>query len=139
MTNINMTSFIAQYPLVADLVNLQETVWFNPATTTLAEGLPYVGLTAQDVQDAHDRLARFAPYLAKAFPETAATNGIIESELAAIPAMQRRLAQEYGQPIGGQLLLKKTAICRSPAPLKPAAGSMRCWRTQRNWRWRPVS
>lgn len=40
MTNINMTSLIAQYPLVADLVNLRETVWFNPATTTLAEGLP---------------------------------------------------------------------------------------------------
>ncbi|MBW6101257.1 hypothetical protein HTY54_18615 [Escherichia coli] len=60
-------------------------------TTSLAEGLPYVGLTEQDVQDAHARLSRFAPYLAKAFPETAATGGIIESELVAIPAMQKRL------------------------------------------------
>ncbi|GAC63665.1 D-serine ammonia-lyase [Edwardsiella tarda] len=122
MTNINMTSLIAQYPLVADLVNLRETVWFNPATTTLAEGLPYVGLTAQDVQDAHDRLARFAPYLAKAFPETAATNGIIESELAAIPAMQRRLAQEYGQPIGGQLLLKKDSHLPISGSIKARGG-----------------
>lgn len=88
MENAKMNSLIAQYPLVKDLVALQETTWFNPGTTSLAEGLPYVGLTEQDVQDAHARLSRFAPYLAKAFPETAATGGIIESELVAIPAMQ---------------------------------------------------
>lgn len=75
-----------------------------------------VGLTEQDVQDAHARLSRFAPYLAKAFPETAATGGIIESELVAIPAMQKRLEKEYQQPISGQLLLKKIAICPFPAP-----------------------
>ena len=54
--------------------------------------------------------------LAKAFPETAATGGIIESELVAIPAMQKRLEKEYQQPISGQLLLKKIAICPFPAP-----------------------
>lgn len=88
MENAKMNSLIAQYPLVKDLVALKETTWFNPGTTSLAEGLPYVGLTEQDVQDAHARLSRFAPYLAKAFPETAATGGIIESELVAIPAMK---------------------------------------------------
>ncbi|MEI1559993.1 hypothetical protein, partial [Escherichia coli] len=40
-----MNSLIAQYPLVKDLVALKETTWFNPGTTSLAEGLPYVGLT----------------------------------------------------------------------------------------------
>ena len=68
MENAKMNSLIAQYPLVKDLVALKETTWFNPGTTSLAEGLPYVGLTEQDVQDAHARLSRFAPYLAKAFP-----------------------------------------------------------------------
>lgn len=42
--------------------------------------------------------------------------GIIESELVAIPAMQKRLEKEYQQPISGQLLLKKIAICPFPAP-----------------------
>ena len=84
----NIQPLIAQHPLVEDLVALKETTWFNPGTTSLAEGLPYVGLTAHDVEDSHARLTRFAPYLAQAFPETAATGGIIESELAAIPAMQ---------------------------------------------------
>lgn len=55
--------------LIEDLIALKETTWFNPRTTTLAEGLPYVGLTKADVDDAHARLNRFAPYLAKEFPE----------------------------------------------------------------------
>ena len=63
MENAKMNSLIAQYPLVKDLVALKETTWFNPGTTSLAEGLPYVGLTEQDVQDAHARLSRLAPYL----------------------------------------------------------------------------
>ncbi|XNM60385.1 hypothetical protein ACLK1T_21905 [Escherichia coli] len=42
----------------------------------------------------------FAPYLAKAFPETAATWGDSESELVAIPAMQKRLEKEYQQQNG---------------------------------------
>ncbi len=45
MENAKMNSLIAQYPLVKDLVALKETTWFNPGTTSLAEGLPYVGLT----------------------------------------------------------------------------------------------
>jgi D-serine dehydratase len=88
MENATITTLTAQFPLVEDLIALKETTWLNPRTTTLAEGLPYVGLTKADVDDAHARLNRFAPYLAKAFPETAATGGIIESELVAIPAMQ---------------------------------------------------
>ena len=67
MKHADLTTLTATFPLVQDLIALKETTWFNPATTTLAEGLPYVGLTADDVQDAHARLQRFAPYLAAAF------------------------------------------------------------------------
>ncbi|MCS5882012.1 hypothetical protein LNP17_30525 [Klebsiella variicola subsp. variicola] len=70
MKHADLTTLTATFPLVQDLIALKETTWFNPATTTLAQGLPYVGLTADDVQDAHARLQRFAPYLAEAFPET---------------------------------------------------------------------
>ena len=51
MENAKMNSLIAQYPLVKDLVPLKETPWSNPGTTSSAEGLPYLGLTEQDVQD----------------------------------------------------------------------------------------
>ncbi len=99
---------------------------FNPGATSLAQGLPYVGLTEQDVNAAHDRLARFAPYLAKAFPQTAAAGGMIESDVVAIPAMQKRLEKEYGQTIDGEMLLKKDSHWQSLVPLKRAAASTRC-------------
>ena len=61
MENADMTTLLAQLPLLEELITLKETTWFNPSTTSLAEGLPYVGLTTEDVQDAHARLDRFAP------------------------------------------------------------------------------
>ena len=118
----NIQTLIAQHPLVEDLVAQKETTWFNPGTTSLAEGLPYVGLTAHDVEDAHARLTRFAPYLAQAFPETAATGGIIESELAAIPAMQKRLEKAFGQHINGELLLKKDSHLPISGSIKARGG-----------------
>lgn len=118
----NIQQLIARYPLVEELVALNETTWFNPGTTSLAEGLPYVGLTQADVEDAHARLTRFAPYLAIAFPETAASGGIIESELVAIPAMQKRLESAYGQTINGELLLKKDSHLPVSGSIKARGG-----------------
>lgn len=122
MKNADMTTLIAQFPLLEDLIALKETTWFNPSTTSLAEGLPYVGLTTEDVQDAHARLDRFAPYLAQAFPETAATGGIIESELVAIPAMKARLEKAFSQPISGDLLLKKDSHLPISGSIKARGG-----------------
>lgn len=122
MKNADMTTLIAQFPLLKDLIALKETAWFNPATTTLAEGLPYVGLSGEDVRDARARLERFAPYLAQAFPETAATGGIIESELVAIPAMKARLEQEFAQPVAGELLLKKDSHLPISGSIKARGG-----------------
>lgn len=122
MKKADMTTLIAQFPLLKDLIALKETAWFNPATTTLAEGLPYVGLTDEDVRDARARLERFAPYLAQAFPETAATGGIIESELVAIPAMKARLEQEFAQPVAGELLLKKDSHLPISGSIKARGG-----------------
>ncbi|WEJ88295.1 MAG: D-serine ammonia-lyase [Klebsiella huaxiensis] len=122
MKNADMTTLIAQFPLLEELIALKETTWFNPSTTSLAEGLPYVGLTTEDVQDAHARLDRFAPYLAQAFPETAATGGIIESELVAIPAMKTRLEKAFSQPISGDLLLKKDSHLPISGSIKARGG-----------------
>ncbi|MFK3914170.1 D-serine ammonia-lyase [Enterobacter cancerogenus] len=118
----NLPALKAQFPLIEDLIALKETTLLNPRTTTLAEGLPYVGLTEDDVNDAHARLQRFAPYLAKAFPETAATHGLIESELVAIPAMQTRLEKEAGAAIPGTLLLKKDSHLPISGSIKARGG-----------------
>lgn len=111
-----------QYPIVKTLIELKETIWFNPDFTTLEEGLPYVGLNQADIHDARDRLARFAPYLMTAFPETAANNGIIESELVSIPKMQQQLEAQYGQKIEGTLWLKKDSHLPISGSIKARGG-----------------
>ncbi len=55
-----MNRCIAQHPLVRIWLLLKKPLGSILARSSLAEGLPYVGLTEQDVQDAHARLSRFA-------------------------------------------------------------------------------
>lgn len=95
----------AQFPLIHELAALQPLSWFNPAIAPVAVALHDVGLSADDVMDASARLARFAPYLAKAFPETAASGGVIESPVVPLPAMQAALGLASGVT-SGQLWLK---------------------------------
>ena len=64
---MNIEQLKQQYPLVEKLIQLEPVAWFNPNITTLEEGLPYVGLNQTDVQEASDRLVRFAPSFAKPF------------------------------------------------------------------------
>ncbi|MFV0488473.1 MAG: D-serine dehydratase, partial [Vibrio fluvialis] len=99
-------ALIERFPLLKQLIALQETQWFNPNITTLAEGLPHVGLSEQDVQDAAARLRRFAPYIEHVFPETAVNQGIIESPLVTIDHMRRALQSHYQTDMPGKLLLK---------------------------------
>ncbi|EOW1911620.1 TPA: D-serine ammonia-lyase [Yersinia enterocolitica] len=122
MNSTKIDKLITDYPLVKNLINLEEVTWFNPQATTLEKGLPYVGLSQQDVADAEARLQRFAPYLCQAFPETQKTKGIIESDIVAIPAMQNVLQQRYGVEITGRLLLKKDSHLPISGSIKARGG-----------------
>lgn len=122
MNSQQINQLTSQYPIVKDLIALKETVWFNPHFTSLEEGLPYVGLGQKDIDDASDRLTRFAPYLMQAFPETAASHGIIESELTTIPHMQKQLEHYFGQAIDGQLWLKKDSHLPISGSIKARGG-----------------
>ncbi|MCR3970219.1 D-serine ammonia-lyase [Aeromonas veronii] len=122
MKNIDVQQLTAQFPLVQSLIALEPVNWFNPNTTTLAAGLPYVGLDNNNVADASARLARFAPYMCDAFPETRASNGILESEIAAIPAIQATLNRRYGVEVTGRLLLKKDSHLPISGSIKARGG-----------------
>ncbi|MGG2296368.1 D-serine ammonia-lyase [Aeromonas veronii] len=122
MKNIDVQQLTAQFPLVQSLIELEPVTWFNPNTTTLAAGLPYVGLDNNNVADASARLARFAPYMCDAFPETRASNGILESEIAAIPAIQATLNRRYGVEVTGRLLLKKDSHLPISGSIKARGG-----------------
>lgn len=117
-----LAELTSSLPLLNNLMSLEELVWFNPNTTTLAAALPYVGLDENDVQDASERLERFAPYLCKAFPELEASSGIIESEVQAIPAMQEYLSDHYGVKIAGKMLMKKDSHLPISGSIKARGG-----------------
>ncbi|CAI0706737.1 D-serine ammonia-lyase [Serratia ficaria] len=122
MQETEIQQLVARHPLLQQMAALQPVTWFNPRATTLQAGLPYVGLSAEDVADAERRLARFAPYLSAAFPETRAANGMIESPLVAIPAMQQALDLRYGLALRGRLWLKKDSHLPISGSIKARGG-----------------
>ena len=101
-----LAQWVQEFPLVQDIIDLKEVDWFNPNVKTTKEVLPDVGLTMKDIDDAAARLKRFAPYLAKVFPETRKQMGILESPLVAVPDYHAELDQHYQQKTVGELWLK---------------------------------
>ncbi len=101
-----LSELIRQTPVVSDLMALQETFWLNQHFSPAIDGLKKIGLTRRDVEEAEARLQRFAPFLVEAFPETAATQGIIESDVVAIPEMKASLQETRSGNISGALWLK---------------------------------
>ncbi|MFF6014217.1 D-serine ammonia-lyase [Lysinibacillus fusiformis] len=102
-----------QYPLFDKLTGMEEVFWINPNMEIFQSGIKKSPLNEADVRDAEERLVRFAPYIAKVFPETEGTAGMIESPLVDVPAMKQSLQNIFQQPILGDLLLK----CDSHLPI----------------------
>ena len=109
-------------PLIATLMALQETSWFNPGIATAAEALGDVGLGAADVAAASARLDRFAPWIARAFPQTEAAGGRIESGIVALPALQAALCREAGIEAQGALWLKQDSHLPISGSIKARGG-----------------
>lgn len=64
-----------------EVLRLQPLVWENPRRRPALQALKSIELALVDVFEAQQRWRRFAPLLAKLFPETAGTAGHIDSEL----------------------------------------------------------
>lgn len=100
-------------PLLQEIIATEEIFWTNPQLTTCHDRANGMKIGISDIVEAEQRLIRFAPYLAKVFPETREKNGIIESELVAISKLQQKLSDMYGWDIKGSLYLK----CDSHLPI----------------------
>lgn len=100
-----LQKYIDTIPAVADAAQLKETFWLNDRKVPEAQQ-NITEVHPEQIQDASDRLLRFAPYLKKVFPELEETGGIIESELRDITNMKAFLEREYGAEIEGKLMLK---------------------------------
>ncbi len=102
-----------EYPMLKKMVEIEEVFWINHKYEKFEEAIKKISLTEKDVKDAEERLKRFAPYIAKVFPQTRENNGIIESPVAFIDNMKKELEKMYGQDIQGRLMLK----CDSHLPI----------------------
>ena len=86
----------------------QELCWINPYKLPFAftDALCQLIVSDEAITDAEQRLTKFAPFIKKVFPETEKDNGLIESQLKAIPNMQHALQSSCNCQIPGQLYLK---------------------------------
>ena len=121
---MNTDAFIAGDVVPAAVRAAEETVWVNPRLLPfdVVDGLSQLVVSDDDIADAAARLRRFAPFIRRAFPETAETDGLIESPLRAIPAMQARLSDAYGAEIPGRLLLKMDSYLAIAGSVKARGG-----------------
>ena len=93
---------INDHPIIKKMVRKDEFIWINPNCDNKISD----NVTLSDIEDAAERLGRFAPYIQKMFPETAETKGIIESPLVDIPFMKEYLEERAGAKLKGRLMLK---------------------------------
>ena len=100
----------------------EEIFWVNP------EKRPYDAVKASlpfsqaQIEDAAARLSRFAPFLERKFPETAETNGLIESPLREIAQMKAWLPAQDALPFDGKLLLKMDSHLAAAGSVKARGG-----------------
>lgn len=95
-----------KFPLLTEIMKTQEVFWTNPKYGKLHDAIGKISLGEEDVKDAEERLKRFAPYIAKVFPETQEQKGIIESPTVKIPNMKKHMEKIFNQKTQGDLLLK---------------------------------
>ena len=103
---------------VRELQLRHESAWMNPNVGSADAALAALPLTRTDVDDAEARLERFAPFIKKVFPETAADRGLIESPLTEIENMRAWLNENEGAQLAGKLFLKRDSDL-------PVAGSVK--------------
>lgn len=104
-----------QYPLLAEIMSLKPVVWQNPKLKKMNE-VPAMPVSREEMERAELLWQRFAPFLAKAFPETG--DGIIESPLREIAEMKTVLNAQQNANLRGRFYLK----CDNELPI---AGSVK--------------
>lgn len=106
MDKEQVRKLMEENPTVRALAEEREILWLNSKLASFEKARGGLPLSMADVDDAEARLARFAPFIMKKFPETAEAGGIIESELREAVAMKERLNEKYGAKIEGRLFVK---------------------------------
>lgn len=113
----NLHDWIDKFPILKEVINIQPVTWINPHKKKM-QTVSSLPLNFHDMEEAEKLWERFAPYLAKVFPETRENNGIIESSLKEIPNFKKLMNETGSGETEGKLFLK----CNNSLPV---AGSIK--------------
>lgn len=102
-----------RHPLLSQIIDLKPVSWLNPNLITNDDSITFP-LDIQNMEEAEQLWKRFAPFLAKEFPETREAQGMIESPLKKIEKIKNKFTSE----IAGDFYLK----CDNELPV---AGSIK--------------
>lgn len=116
------SGLLERFPVLKKMQREEEIAWINPDFTDFESGMKDMELSMKDVEDAEARLARFAPFIMKCFPETLSTGGIIESPLVPIGNMQARILEKYDSKLKGRLFLKMDSHLAIAGSVKARGG-----------------
>ena len=116
--------YIEKDPVLREISEKKETVWINPRflPVDMTNAVCQLVVSDEDIADAEARLARFAPFIERCFPETVETKGLIESPLEDIPEMQKALEKTYSCSIPGRLMLKMDSHLAIAGSIKARGG-----------------
>lgn len=120
--NKELSTWLEEYPLLKNIIALDETLWVNPKYSKFYIAMENISLSEIDVKKAEERLNRFAPYIAKVFPETQVDNGIIESPIVRIDNMKDELEKIYNKILPGNFLLKCDSHLKVSGSIKARGG-----------------
>lgn len=113
---IDFDKYIKKQPVLAKIIQGKPAFWPNLNLLPNDEIWQHEQYSIHDIEEADADLHRYAPLIAVIFPETAKTNGIIESPLKPIPKMAAKLNERH--PFYGKLYLKMDSEL-------PVAGSIK--------------
>lgn len=102
------------FPLLTEMINTKEVFWSNSNYLKYDQAISKIPLTEKDLLDAEARLKNFAPYIAKAFPETNESKGIVESPTIRIPRMKAKMEKMFNHKIIAENVLLK---CDNQLPI----------------------
>ncbi|WP_394926622.1 D-serine ammonia-lyase [uncultured Robinsoniella sp.] len=122
MSIYETADLVRNTPVLNSIVKEKETVWINPDRIPFHLAEKDLELSMKDIDEAEERLKRFAPFIAKCFPETEDQGGIIESVLTPIPKMQKYINEQYHCTLTGKLLLKQDSHLAIAGSIKARGG-----------------
>lgn len=111
-----------EIPVIEHIADAKELAWINPELKPYDKAMQGMELTMADIDDAEERLFRFAPFIKACFPETRGQNGLIESRLTEIARMKSHINQKYHADLQGHLLLKLDSHLAIAGSIKARGG-----------------